>query len=219
MNASQNTNQKKTQDLISRTLTQQVRTAQRYADLLTRFGRGEISAQTLSTETVRFASQETGQYASDLAELSLRYYSDLFALTQTYGERYLSALEQEGALRQAEPARSGGSPKRVVMDLHAPLGQEAVGAFVLENKHGGSAQISFEVSDFTGPTHTIAFRSDLHLQPEHFVLEPGQEQTVTLRLPLREGVFEPGQRYLVSVIVHGYDNLVLDLTVYVDEKV
>jgi hypothetical protein len=216
MNASQNANQKKTQDLISRALSQQVRAAQRYADLLARFGRGELSAQALSTETLRFASQETGQYASDLAELSLRYYTDLFALGQAYSERFLNALEKEGDLRQA---RSGGSPKRVVMELRAPLGQEALGAFVLENKHGGSAQISFEVSDFSGPTPNTAFRADLRLQPERFTLEPGQEQTVTLRLPLREGVFEPGQRYLVSVIVRGYDDLVLDLTVYVDEKV
>ncbi len=215
MSETQKPNQKRTQDLISRTLTQQVRAAQRYYDLLSRFERGEISAQAMTDEDIRFATQETGHYVSDLADLGIRFYSDLLSINQAYSNRFLNSLERKCAASTVVQSQV----KRVTMDLRGPLGQEAVGAFVLENTRGGTANISFQVSDFYGPPGIAPFQGGLQFQPEHFTLEPGQEQAVTLRIELKETLFEPGQRYTASVIVLGYDNLELALTLYVDEKV
>jgi hypothetical protein len=222
MSGTQKETTKTVQDLIARTLKRQVSTAQRFSDLLVRFGRGEISAQDMTQETIRFASQETGHYASDLAELSMRYYSDLLTIQQDYSERFFHSLEEKGKGHPeggSEADRSGTAAKRVEMEMRAPLGQEAIRAFVLENKRGGSARISFEVSDFHGPVGTEPFQGGLRLQPDMFTLEPGQEQVVTLRLQLREELFNAGKCYTTSVIVHGYDQLEVALTVCVDEKV
>jgi hypothetical protein len=217
MSESNKDNQKNAQELLSRALTRQVRAAQQVYDLLARFGRGEITAQAMSEEYARFASQEAGHYASDLAELSIRYYSDLLAINQAYSERFIRALEGKSGVQDAGGPQAPA--RRVEMELRAPLGQEAVRAFVLENKRGGTAHISFEVSDFRGPAGVEPFQAGLQLQPDQFTLEPGQEQSVTIRVPLRAGLFEPGQRYEASVIVRGYDDLELALVVWVNETV
>ena len=211
-------------DLITRSIADQVKAAQRAYDLAARFGRGEISASALYEEGTRFATQETTRYASDLATLSLNYYADWLALSQRYSSRFFDTF---GAAGQAAPAQARNAPaerttsreapaaRRVEMDLHAPLGQEAARAFVLENKRGASADISFNISEFLAPGRP-AFRPALRIEPERFTLEAGQEITVTLHLPMQPDHFSVGERCRASVQVNGYDNLELALTVWAD---
>jgi len=205
------------QDFVTRSIAEQVRAAQRAYDLAVRVGRRELSPQAMYDEYVRFASQETSRYAGDLAMLGLSYFNSWLALNQSYSNRYFDAF---GA--RAEPAapevvaREAANQRRVEMELHAPAGQEAVNSFVLENKRGGTADISFAISDFTSPAGTAPVRLPLEIQPDRFSLAPGQECTVRLSLPLSAGLLVIGQRYRGTLYLHGYDNLELGLTVWAD---
>lgn len=220
MSENQNDFTKMTQNLVTRTIAEQVRAAQRYYDLAVRYGRGELSPQALYDESLRFASQEMGRYASDMAMLSLNYYNDWFALSQRYNNRFLEVMGSKPDHPSKEVTKDNPtSPsvlKRVEMELHAPLGQEAVRSFVLENKRGGVADISFDISDFSGPAGAAPMRAPLRIEPSHFSLPAGQESTVTLRLILQSGLFVPGERYFATVVVRGYDGLELGLTVWAD---
>ena len=144
-----------TQDFVTRSIAGQVRATQRAYDLAVRFSRGELSTQAMYDEYVRFASQETSRYASELAMLGLNYYNDWLALNQRYSNRFFEAFgaKPEPAVVDVA-AKEAAGPRRVEMELHSPAGQEAVRSFVLENKRGGTADISFVISDFTGPAGT-----------------------------------------------------------------
>jgi hypothetical protein len=208
------------QDFVTRSIAEQVRAAQRALDLAARFGRGELSTQAMYDEYVRFASQETSRYASELAMLGLNYYNDWLAMNQRYSSHFFEAFGAKAESKTGEVGvREAAGPRRVEMELHAPAGSEAVRSFVLENKRGGKADISFMISDFAGPAGTAPFRPPLQIQPDHFSLAPGQESTVTLRLPLEAGLWFTGQRYRGTIYVYGYDNLELGLTVWADPPV
>jgi len=211
------------QNLITRSVSEQIQAAQRYYELALRFGRGELSPQTLYEEYMRFASREAGRYARDLAVLSLNYYSDWFTLNRRYNKHFLEVLgsrsNREAVVAPEDTASSASSPRRVEIELHAPPGQEAIRSFVLENRRGGVADISFIVSDFVGPAGTTPFRPPLQIQPAQFTLAPGEESVVTLRLMLLAELFVPGQSYTATVVVRGYDNLELGLTVWADAPV
>jgi len=208
------------QDFVTRSISEQVRAAQRALDLAARFGRGELSTQAMYDEYVRFASQETSRYAGELAMLGLNYYNDWLALNQRYSSHFFESFgaKPESGTVEVDVKGSAG-PRRIEMELYAPAGSEAVRSFVLENKRGGTADISFVVSDFTGPAGTTPIRPPLQIQPDHFSIAPGQEYTVTLLLPLQAGLFVTGQRYRGTIYVQGYDNLELGLTVWADPPV
>jgi hypothetical protein len=220
MNQNPNDFAKIAQNLVTRTIAEQVRAAQRYYDLAVRYGRGELSPQNLYDESLRFASQEMGRYASDMAMLSLNYYNDWFALSQRYNNRFLEVMgskpEQPAKETPSDISSTPAALKRVEMELHAPLGQEAVRSFVLENKRGGAADISFDISDFSGSSGAAPVHAPLQIEPSNFTLSAGQESTVTLRLFLQPGLFVEGERYFATVVVRGYDGLELGLTVWAD---
>ncbi len=199
------------QDFVTRSIAEQVKAAQRAYDLAARFSRGEISSQAMIDEYVRFTSQETSRYTSDLAMLGLNYYKDWLALNLRYSNSFFEAV---GAKRETSVSEASEPARRVEIELHAPIGQAALRSFVLENKRGGTADISFVVSEFTSLAGTI--RLPLEIKPERFSLAPGEECTVSLRLPLPAGSVVSGQRYRATVTVHGYHDLELGLTVWAD---
>ena len=206
------------QDFYTRSIADQVQTIQRVYDLMMRFGRGELSTKELYDEYIKFASQETSRYASDLAMLGLNYFNEWLALNKRYNSLFLDTFSPAKSEPAAEVvAREVNEPKRVEMALHAPLGKEAVQSFVLENKRGGTADISFGVSEFTCPGEATPVRLPIQVQPDHFSLEPGQEKTVTLRLPLTEDLLEANQRHEGTIYIHGYDDLEVKLAVWADE--
>ena len=207
------------QDFVTRSIADQVQVVQRTYDLMVRFGRGELSTKDMYDEYIRFASQETSRYASDVAMLGLNYFNEWLALNQRYNSLFFDTFGAKSEPAAEVVAREAVEPKRVEMELHAPTDQEAVQSFVLENKRGGTADISFVVSEFTSPSRTTPIRLPIQIQPDHFRLAPGQENTVTLRLPLQAGLLKVSQRYHGTVYIHGYDNLELKLTVWADAPI
>ncbi|HEX9371560.1 MAG TPA: hypothetical protein VF897_11160 [Roseiflexaceae bacterium] len=209
------------QDLAARSMSDQLRAAQRYNELLQRFGRGELFAPSVSAAYWRFVREEALGYARSLANLSLSYYSALDALGRAYNDRFYDQVLGAGPTDRAQPpapatAQPAARPRQVELALHAPAGEEASRAFVLENKRAETAEISFLVSDFVDPAGAEPFRPPLQFDPPRFSMAPGAERTVTLRLRLLPDLFVPGQRYTAAVLVRGYDDLELALHVWAD---
>lgn len=205
-----------TQELTARSLAEQMRALQRYQELAQRVARGELSEQRLREEYLRFAQEESARYARNLAALSLNYYGALIDLSRGYNDRLFDQMLGNAASSDNNSKPPAAPPRRVEMELHAPAGQDAIGAFVIENKRSEPADISFIISEFAGAPGTATFRSPLQIQPARFSIGPFEERVVTLQLPLHAQMFTPGQRYRATVIVRGYDDLELGLTAWAD---
>jgi hypothetical protein len=204
------------QELAARSIKEQMHALQRYQELIQRVARGELDEQKLREEYLRFASEESARYARNLASLSLNYYGALIDLGRNYNDRLFDQILGNGSEGDLASRRRATAPRRVEMELHAPLGLDATGAFVIENKRGEPAEISFIISEFSGGPETATFRPPLRIQPPHFSIGPLEERVVTLGLPMHEEFFTPGRRYQATVIVRGYDDLELGLTVWAD---
>src|SRR3954451_20628838 len=83
---------KKLQDLAARSLQEQVQSAQRYNELIQKFGSGELFKQPAGTAYLRFVGEETVRYVGNLASLSLSYSKELFELGQTYNEKFFEQV-------------------------------------------------------------------------------------------------------------------------------
>ena len=103
------------------------------------------------------------------------------------------------------------------MDLRAPIGEDAVGSFVLQNKRSDPADISFIVSEFSGPDDGPLFRPPVRITPPRFSMSPRSEQAVEIRVPVLSDLFEPGKPYTATVAVRGQEALELVLTVWAED--
>lgn len=204
------------QELISRSATDNMQNLQRFGDMLRRMSRGNVDQETIREEFLEFARDESERYVRDLTRVGLNFYNTLLELNRHYNDRFFSQVFEENYryrdVPDAEPAR----PRTVQMELHGPLGEEAVRSFVIENKQNEPVSVSFLVSEFTDEANTISFRPPLQLYPARFTLRPGEEHVVNLQIPLLKEFFLPGQRYSATVVVSGYDDLVMDLSVWAD---
>jgi hypothetical protein len=209
---------KRLQDLAERYWSGQREAAEHYSDLLQRLAGGELDANQFRDDYARFATEESGRYARDLAQLSLSYTSALLDLGRAYSQRFFDAV-LEGAA-SAPPARNGhaarAEPRQVLLEMRGVAGQDATAAFVIENERDAPADISFRLSDFADTAGGPPFPAPLQVQPQWLTLGPEEEAEVRLRLPLLPELFAPGRQYHGKVLVHGYDALELILSVTVD---
>ena len=205
------------QELVTRAVREQVQTTQRYGELLQRVARGEVDPKKLRAESARFAREETARFARNLATLSISYFNTLLELSRTHNERFIEQVL--GAATQAEKEKTvSAAPTtshQVEVELRAPLGQEATGAFIIENKRASTVELSFLVSEFSAPG-AAPFRPPLQIEPPRCVLEPGEEQIVTLRLPLLLELFAPKRQYTARVVVSGGEDMQVILKVWAD---
>jgi predicted flap endonuclease-1-like 5' DNA nuclease len=204
------------QELLSRSATDNMRNLQRFGDMLRRASRGDVDQERIREEFLEFARDESDRYVRDLTRVGLNFYNTLLELNRHYNDRFFSQVFEEDYryrdIPDAEPKRQ----RTVQMELRGPLGEEAVRSFVIENKQNEPVSVSFLVSEFTDEANTISFRPPLQLFPARFTLRPGEEHVVNLQVPLLKEFFVPGQRYSATVVVSGYDDLVLDLSVWAD---
>jgi hypothetical protein len=200
------------QDLTIRSVTEQARAIERYRDLVQRVVRGELDEQTVREEYMNFAREETTRYISNFATLSLSYYNALLELSRAYNDRFFEHVLGTATNGNVTAPRAT-QPQQVEMELHALVGQNITSSFVIENKRTEIAEISFLISEFVGPPGTAPFRPPLQLNPPRFTLDPRGERVVTLHLPLLPELFTPGQRYTAKIIVRGYDDMELILSV------
>jgi hypothetical protein len=206
------------QDLAERYWTGQRDAAERYSDLLQRLAAGELDANQLRDDYTRFATEESARYARDLAQVSLSYYSALLDLGRAYSQRFFDALLEGGA--SSPSARNGhaarAEPRQVLLELRGVVGQDAVAAFVIENRRDAPADISFRLFDFADMAGGHPFAAPLQVQPQWLTLGPEDEAEIRLRLPLLPELFTAGRQYQGRVAVQGYDALELILRVAVD---
>jgi hypothetical protein len=199
--------------LAGQAVQEQVRTLQRYGDLVNRIATGELDERAIRDEAVRFAREETARYLQEVASLGLRHQSALLELERARNDRFFAALEQ----RLDDGPEAVRVPQRVQLSFRGTPGEEVGAAFAIENKRGTVADISFVVSEFVGPSDDPPFRPPLVIDPPSFTLSAGEEQAVHLRLPLTAELFKPGTEYRSIVAVRGYEELELVLVVQVDE--
>lgn len=205
------------QELASRPWAEQARVAERYNEIVRRVASGELNAEQLREEFMRFASEESLSYGREVAQLGLEYYASLLDLGRTYHDRFYDrVLETQRTGQAASGGRGSAAPRQVTMDLRGPLGGEAAGAFVIENRHGTTAAISFRISDFVDTGGGTPFRPPLELRPSWLSLAPHEEAEISIRLPLSAVLFTPGHQYWTRVVVHGHDDLELIVTVTVE---
>ncbi len=195
-------------NLTTQSVQEQMRALQRYQKLMQRMMSGDLDEQTVREEYMRFARNETTRYVRGLASLSLSYYNALVDLNRVFTDRFFQQVMTEQP--QTEPETP---PQEAEMMLTAPLGEVASGRFVLSNERTEAAEISFLISEFTGQAEQEPFRPPLRITPPRFRLEAQAEQEVELSLPLLPALFEPGADYEATVVVRGYDDLVLRLVV------
>jgi hypothetical protein len=197
--------------MVARSVEEQVRGAQRYGELLRRVAAGALDEQAVRQRYVEFVREETGRYIRSVVSLGLSYYDDLLEAGWDYSNRFLDRLLEGG------PAEAtGGEPRKVAMDLRAQVGEEAVGSFVLENKRTEPSDISFIVSEFSGPPDAEAFRPPLQIDPPRFTLAPLSERTVGIRVPVLAELFRAGHAYTATIAVRGQEELELVLTVWAE---
>lgn len=204
------------QELLSRSATDNMRNLQRFGDMIRRMSRGDVDQETIREEFLDFARDESERYVRDLTRVGLNFYNTLLELNRHYNDRFFSQVFEEDHRFRDIPDAGPARPRTVQMELHGPIGEEAVRSFVIENKQNEPVSVSFLVSEFTDQANTISFRPPLQLYPARFTLRPGEEHIVNLQVPLLKEFFVPGQRYSATVVVSGYDDLVLDLSVWAD---
>src|SRR5687768_18086947 len=83
------------QELVTRSISEQARIAERYFQLASGFGRRELATQSLYDDYVRFVSQETSRYASNLTVLGLNYLNDWLTLNQRFSNGFLDILDRQ----------------------------------------------------------------------------------------------------------------------------
>jgi hypothetical protein len=187
-------------DLSAKLAREQLRSADRFSELLRRMATRELDTTAVGQEAVRFARESAGDYARSLLGLGLGYRLALLDLSRQYGDRLLERL-----LQVAEPVDAGAEPRTAEITLTGPLDTEASAPFAIANDQPHPETISFIVSEFTDAAGQAPFRPPLRLEPSQLTLAPGEEGLVTLRLPLLSELFVPGRLYRAKVLVRGHE--------------
>lgn len=200
------------EDLIVSSIREQSRAVEQYSELALRVVRGELDERTVREEYIRFSRDETMRYLRALATLNLSHYSSLlklgFAHQNRFFERVLGAASDKNV-----GVPHAATPQRIEIEIRALVSQEVTRSFVIENKRTERTEISFLIFEFIGPSGIAPFRPPLQLKPPRFTLNPGEERIVTLTLTLLPELFIAGERYTTKIVVSGYDDMELILTV------
>jgi hypothetical protein len=202
------------QDLTVRFGAEIMRALQRYNELLQRFASGELDEAAARDAYAGFLRDESARYFRSVTEVGTGYYEALLELTSVYNPPFFEQVFHQARRTQPSPSRPHGG----IVELRGSLGDEAVSAFRIDNGSDHSEEISFVVSEFSGPPGTAPFRPPLRLRPPRFVLEPSQSQVVTVHLPLVSGIFVPDQRYTAVLTTQKRDAFDMTIDVFVNAE-
>jgi hypothetical protein len=188
-------------DLTRRWAQRRAGAVRRYGDILTGYGRGELSSTAAGEALARLAVEESVRYSEEVIEFGSDYVREVLKL---------AGVETPRGRPSTEPAE-----RRIDIQVKGTVGSTATRSFLLENKQEVTADISFLVSDFTGPDGKAAFHAPIDFVPPRLTLRPHEEKAIELRLPLDDALFDPGKTYRARIIVEGYDSLEIGLEVEV----
>jgi hypothetical protein len=207
------------EELTARSVAEQVRTAQRYRELLQQVANGDLDAAALRAEHERLLAEHQGQLARDITELGVRYYESLLDLNRAYVDRLFDQLAAAARTTQgdATAAPTQSPPETVAVDvsLRGRAGELVEASFAVENHRDETAEVVFYASEFTGETGE-PFRIPLELDPPRLLLAPHTEHAVRLRIRLDPDRFLPGNQYRAQLLVRGAEQLELHIVIDVD---
>jgi len=198
---------KEIQDLTVRFGAEVMRSLLRHYELLQRLADGELDEAAAREVHVRFMRDETERYFRGAAALSASYYNAFLELASVYSPPFFERASKQREPRTPSATREHGG----VIELRAPIGDDAVNTFSVRNSSSDSEEVAFVVSEFCGSPGTAPFRPPLRLQPSRFVLGRSESQLVSVRLPLLAGLFATNQRYIATLTVQKRD--AFDLTI------
>ena len=180
------------QDLTVRFGAEAMRSLQRYNEFLQRLASGDLDETAARDAYIRLVRDETERYVRGVADVSVGYYDALLDLAAIYNPPF---FEQAVSRRRPPPSPS---PPKGVIELRGVSGDHAVATFTVDNTGTDTEEVTFGVSEFSGPPGTLPFRPPLRLHPPRFVLGPLESQVVSMRLALLSGLFLPNRS------VYGY---------------
>ncbi|MFL6240387.1 MAG: hypothetical protein ACJ735_12935 [Actinomycetes bacterium] len=193
---------------LSRSTEQQVRAWRNYADTTSKLLRSQASPLDAGRAYLRVARDESSHYVRELSRLGVRYASGVSELNRHLADRLTSALATEARHEH---------PRRITLPMHGVLGSTAKATFTVANPQSTRAAVRFTPSAMRA-TGAAAFHPALSFTPSTLDLAPGEEATVTIALPLTDGLFAVGGHYEATIDVIGSDPLQIDLRVSVDPK-
>jgi hypothetical protein len=229
----------------NRMLEESLRNLRQHNEVRRLIARGELTDLELNAAYHDYERQAAAIYRQAVADLTVRYHASLAELGVDYSRRFYEEVlakyssgdgdrqngagpswsfsttvgrgdgEPSVAAPTAAPAGDGPRPKRVALELHAPLGAVASGAFSLENRRDEPADVSFVVSSWTASDGRVV-DVPVVLSPPELQIAPRASADVTIAVRLLPDVFAPDQLYTTSVVVKGYDGLELLLTVWAE---
>jgi len=207
------------EETTRRAVSEQIYNLQRYNELIQRISRGELDQEAVRQEYLHFIHEESQRYLQQLAQASLSYYNQLVEISRTHNDLFFTQVlnATQAGSHNGDSARLPA--RKVEMNLRAVLNEEANGSFILENKRAEEADISFMVSEFSDESGAHIFRPPLQIVPPRFRMGPFEEVEVRLRLLVLPELFESGKTYITTILVRGYDDLELLLTVQVEPGV
>ena len=200
------------EELTARSLAEQVRTAQRYRELLQQVAAGDLDATALRAEHDRLVADHQAQLMRDITELGVRYYESILDLNRAYVDRLFDQLYATAGRAQAAPPRTGVPASAVELRLAGRPGDRVEAGFAVENSRDVPADIVFYASEFAGDDGTV-FRVPLELDPPRILLAAHGEHPFTLAITLDPQYFRSGGRYRAQVLARGGEELELRITV------
>ena len=225
----------------NRMLEESLRNLRQHNEVRRLIARGDLTDVELNAAYHDYERQAAAIYRQAIADLTVRYHASLAELGVDYSRRFYDEIlarytdgvagrpagtgpswsfttsvgGEDAASSSRATTVDGQRPKRVALELHAPSGAVASGAFSLENRRDEAADVSFEVSRWTASDGSVV-EVPVVLSPSQLQIAPRASADVTIAVRLAPDVFAPDQLYTTSVVVRGYDGLELLLTVWAE---
>ena len=159
----------------NRMLEESLRNLRQHNEVRRLIARGDLTDLELNAAYHDYERQAGAFYRQAVADLTVRYHASLAELGVDYSRRFYdeiltkyadgvdgrpagagpswsfttSAEGRDATASSRATSVDGQRPKRVALELHAPSGAVASGAFTLENRRDEPAEVSFEVSRWT----------------------------------------------------------------------
>jgi len=200
------------QELASRSLREHVRNNQRFADLLRRISRGELSMQEVRDELRQFSEHETAEYLRTVTAMGINFFAGLLELNQSLNDRFFERLGQGIQGPQTATPKSQGQ-----LVLSGNLGETVHGRFVVENRREQVSEVAMTISRVTGHDGP-AFQAPFVIEPATFRLGPGEERAVRLSVHLHPELFRLHELYSCQLQVRGLQDMILDVRIQVVEE-
>ncbi len=176
---------------------QSTRAIARHQKLVDRVASGEISSAQVQEHGRRFVEQQSPAFLGEVMDLGLNFVGEL----QRASSRLTDGLYAR-VLGPEQPASHQPEPP-ICVDLRGPSGADVSACIVVENTRKEPAHVVCDASDFAARAFGRRFHAALEIAPARFTLAPGEQQEVTLRLPLDPSLFAVGADYVATVQISG----------------